>query len=94
MTFIQTPPALGNQFADDRALRSYLARTLPPDVLRDITPALSELGELAGGGLYRLQLADRLNEPVPTQWDARAPDASHAPPPTSSPTSTPTTPEP
>ena len=28
------------------------------------------MGELAGGQLYALQLADRLNEPVLTQWDA------------------------
>jgi alkylation response protein AidB-like acyl-CoA dehydrogenase len=29
-----------------------------------------EMGRLAGGDLYRMQLADRLNEPVLTQWDA------------------------
>ncbi len=29
-----------------------------------------EMGRLAGGELYELQLADRLNEPVLTQWDA------------------------
>ena len=28
------------------------------------------MGELAGGPLYAFQLADRLNEPVLTQWDA------------------------
>jgi alkylation response protein AidB-like acyl-CoA dehydrogenase len=28
------------------------------------------MGELAGGELYQLQLADRLNEPSLTQWDA------------------------
>jgi alkylation response protein AidB-like acyl-CoA dehydrogenase len=28
------------------------------------------MGELAGGELYAMQLADRLNEPVLTQWDA------------------------
>jgi acyl-CoA dehydrogenase len=68
--FHQTPPALGNQYQDDRALRSYLRRSLPPDVLREIEPALLEMGELAGGELYRLQLADRLHEPALTQWDA------------------------
>ncbi|HYP53223.1 MAG TPA: acyl-CoA dehydrogenase family protein, partial [Pyrinomonadaceae bacterium] len=70
MTFRQTPPSLGNQYEDDRVLRSYLARTLPPDVLREVAPALAEMGELAGGELYRMQLADRLNEPTLTQWDA------------------------
>ena len=70
MSFRQTPPALGNQYEDDRVLRSYLTRALPPEMLREIEPALSELGRLAGGDLYRLQLADRQNEPRLTQWDA------------------------
>src|SRR5438270_3802146 len=70
MTFSQQPPRLGNQYEDDRALRSYLKRTLAPDVLRDVEPSLAELGELAGGELYRVQLEDRLNEPRLTQWDA------------------------
>jgi len=39
-------------------------------MLREIEPSLIELGQLAGGELYRMQLADRLNEPVLTQWDA------------------------
>ena len=69
MTFIQVPPALGNQFDEDRVLRSYLARVLPDEVRRDVSPALSELGALAGGELYTLQLADRLNVPVLTPWD-------------------------
>jgi len=70
MTFIQQPPELGNQYSDDRVLRSYLARALPPAMLRDIEPGLMEMGGLAGRELYRAQLADRLNEPVLTQWDA------------------------
>src|SRR6185295_12106969 len=68
--FQQAPPALGNQYHDDRVLRSYLARVLPPDVLSDIEESLSEMGRLSGGELYELQLADRLNEPTLTQWDA------------------------
>jgi len=43
---------------------------LPPDVLSEVEPSLWEMGELAGGELYRLQLEDRLNEPRLTQWDA------------------------
>ena len=70
MPFIQAPPELGNQYTQDRVLRSYLARVLPPDVLEEIDGELRELGELAGGALYRMQLADRLNEPVHTPWDA------------------------
>ncbi|MGH8752486.1 MAG: acyl-CoA dehydrogenase family protein [Burkholderiales bacterium] len=68
--FIQLPPELGNQYGDDRVLRSYLVRALPPVMLRDIETGLMEMGGLAGRELYRAQLADRLNEPVLTQWDA------------------------
>ena len=70
MAFFQTPPSLGNQYDTDRVLRSYLARTLPPEVFRAIEPSLQEMGALAGGPLYQKQLADRLNEPTLTQWNA------------------------
>ena len=62
--FNQTPPQLGNQYDDDRVLRSYLKRVLPDDMRRQIEPSLRELGHLSGGDLYQMQLADRLNEPV------------------------------
>ncbi|MBM3342830.1 MAG: acyl-CoA dehydrogenase [Betaproteobacteria bacterium] len=68
--FIQAPPQLGNQFNADRVLRAYLSRTLPPQVLTEIEPTLTRMGELAGGELYQLQLVDRLNEPVHTPFDA------------------------
>jgi acyl-CoA dehydrogenase len=70
MPFQQTPPTLGNQYEDDPVLRSYLTRVLPCEMLREIEPALAEMGRLAGGELYQMQLADRLNEPTLTQWDA------------------------
>ncbi|WP_437522695.1 acyl-CoA dehydrogenase family protein [Sorangium sp. So ce726] len=70
MAFYQDPPTLGNQYDDDRVLRSYLARALPREVAASITPSLREMGELAGGRLYQLQLADRANEPKLTSWDA------------------------
>jgi acyl-CoA dehydrogenase len=70
MSFQQAPPKLGNQYEDDRVLRSYLARVLPADMRREVESSLSEMGRLAGADLYELQLADRLNEPVLTQWDA------------------------
>ena len=53
VAFFQAPPALGNQYRDDRVLRSYLARALPDDVRRAIEPALDEMGELAAGPLYQ-----------------------------------------
>src|SRR5512137_899595 len=68
--FTQAPPRLGNQFRDDPLLASWLARTIPAAVAAPLADELRELGELAGSHLYRLQLADRLNEPVLTQWDA------------------------
>jgi alkylation response protein AidB-like acyl-CoA dehydrogenase len=68
--FNQPPPALGNQYFDDRVLRSYLKRLLPPEVHHAVEPSLAAMGELAGGELYQMQLADRLNEPKLTQWDA------------------------
>ena len=68
--FQQAPPTLGNQYDDDRVLRSYLARVLEGDVLREVEESLTEMGRLAGADLYELQLADRMNEPTLTQWDA------------------------
>jgi acyl-CoA dehydrogenase len=70
VSFVQPPPELGNQYDDDRVLRSYLDRVLPPDVLDAVQPQLRALGELAGGELYCDQLSDRLNEPRLVQWDA------------------------
>ncbi len=68
--FNQAPPVLGNQFEEDRVLQSYLRRVLPLEVQTAVFPSLQTMGELAGGELYQLQLADRLNDPVLTQWDA------------------------
>ena len=69
MSFVQAPPALGNQYDADTALRSLLARLLPAAVLRDVEPGLRRMGGLSAE-LYPAQLADRLSEPVLTQWDA------------------------
>ena len=68
--FVQAAPQLGNQYRDDAFLRSYLQRKIPAAVLSTIAPELEQLGELAGGELYSLQLADRENEPTLVQWDA------------------------
>jgi acyl-CoA dehydrogenase len=68
--FQQHPPTLANQYADDRVLRSFLHRALPPAVLAQAAPELMDMGDHAGGELYQFQLADRRNEPTLTQWDA------------------------
>jgi len=67
--FNQSPPELGNQFAQDRVLQSYLRRRIPAEMLKQVKPTLSALGAWSGGEGYRLQLADRENEPQLTQWD-------------------------
>ena len=69
MSFIQSPPRLGNQFDDDALLQEYLCRVLSREVLKAETEHYRELGKLAGGELYDAMLADRLNEPTLTQWD-------------------------
>ncbi len=69
MAFYQDPPSLENQFVSDSLLQEHLARTLPPPLLAQVHESLHELGGLSGDRLYRMQLADRLNEPRLTQWD-------------------------
>jgi acyl-CoA dehydrogenase len=69
MPFFQEPPRLGNQFDDDPLLPSWIARHVPEAHHGDVATELHQLGDLAIE-LYGKQLADRLNEPVLTQWDA------------------------
>lgn len=70
MAFFQSPPALGNQYTTDRALRSYLGRALPPDVLAAVEPEFLEMGELSGGHFFALDARHRDDEPRLVQWDA------------------------
>ncbi len=70
MPFIQTPPALENQFDDDRVLKAYLARRIPGDAKARIEGELREMGEIASGELYASLHEGRLTEPELTQWDA------------------------
>ncbi|HLL24133.1 MAG TPA: acyl-CoA dehydrogenase family protein, partial [Kofleriaceae bacterium] len=67
MAFFQEPPRLGNQYDDDPLLPSWIARHVG-----DSDPVVEELRMLGGLAVeyYGKQLADRLNEPVLTQWDA------------------------
>jgi alkylation response protein AidB-like acyl-CoA dehydrogenase len=70
MAFFQTAPGLGNQWDDDPLVREYLERVVPAELLGPGQDELRHLGELSGGELYLAQLADRLNEPELTAWDA------------------------
>ncbi len=45
--FFQEGPSIGNQYDEDRVLRSYLRRRLPAEVLAEIEPGLRRLGERA-----------------------------------------------
>lgn len=68
MEFFQTPPSLGNQYADDRVLRSHLKRVLPPSLLAEIEPSLETLGALSGGPLYERSLTEYRDEPSLVHW--------------------------
>lgn len=67
--FLQDPPRLANQWNDDALLRSWLARTVDPDVRRDIEPELAEMGALAAGRLHELATQHRLDEPEHLPFD-------------------------
>ena len=69
MSFIQTPPALGNQYEQDRVLRSFLRRRLPAAVLAAITPSLVRMGARAVGDLAAAAVASYGEEPTLVQWD-------------------------
>jgi acyl-CoA dehydrogenase len=70
MAFFQEPPALGNTFTNDDALRAYLARVLPDEMRRAVEPELEAMGALAVGKLGELARAHRGEEPTLVQWDA------------------------
>ncbi|HSB35615.1 MAG TPA: acyl-CoA dehydrogenase family protein, partial [Thermoanaerobaculia bacterium] len=68
--FFQEPPRPpGNTWASDPYLRGYLARRLPPDVLRAAEPVLAETGRLAGGPLQDLLASNPDAEPTLTSFD-------------------------
>jgi acyl-CoA dehydrogenase len=70
MSFYQDAPVLGNQYDDDVFAQQYIARVLPEAVRTQVIPQYRELGALAAGPLYQFHLADRLHEPVHTEWNA------------------------
>ena len=69
MTFLQSPPVLSNQYFDDRVLRSYLRRVLPPTVLNAVESDFVDLGEYAASA-WSLARSRSRSEPKLTQWDA------------------------
>ncbi len=69
MSFVQAPPVLNNQYLDDRVLRSYLRRILPPATLAAIESDLTDLGEFAVTAWSQARSRDPA-EPRLTQWNA------------------------
>ncbi|HEU4564708.1 MAG TPA: acyl-CoA dehydrogenase family protein [Gemmatimonadaceae bacterium] len=61
--FYQSPPALGNQYTEDRALRAVLGRLLPGALLAAAEPGLATLGERAVGDI--LEAGDRAESEPP-----------------------------
>jgi len=70
MDFFQDPPRLGNQYDGDLMLRSWLERTLPDPVRREVEPELREMGELAATSLFDASMRGRRDEPELVPYDA------------------------
>lgn len=69
MDFVQAAPILGNQYHEDRVLRSYLERVLPRDVHASIDPDLADLGAHAASA-WAAARVQAPSAPVLTRWDA------------------------
>jgi len=69
MPFVQAPPVLSNQYLDDRVLRSYLRRVLPPVTLHAVESDLTDLGEYAATAWMQAQARER-SEPKLTHFNA------------------------
>jgi alkylation response protein AidB-like acyl-CoA dehydrogenase len=67
--FHQTPPALGNQYDDDRVLRSWLRRALPAELFAELEPDLRRLGERAAGDILGLGEAAEVEPPRHVPFD-------------------------
>ncbi|RUR28363.1 acyl-CoA dehydrogenase family protein [Legionella qingyii] len=52
--FFQTPPHLGNQYDEDRVLKTYLEWKLPSSMLMEIKPELYRLGQRVIEDIYKL----------------------------------------
>lgn len=67
--FFQRPPALGNQFDDDRVLRTYLEWKLPQNLLKEWEPDLRRMGLRAVTDIYQLGLEAELTPPRHIPYD-------------------------
>ena len=69
MPFLQAAPMLNNQYLDDRVLRSYLRRVLPPAVLGAVESDFTDLGEFAAAAWVQAR-SRQPSEPKLTHWNA------------------------
>jgi alkylation response protein AidB-like acyl-CoA dehydrogenase len=67
--FFQSPPTLGNQYDEDRVLRSWLRRVLPREMLAAVEPELRRLGERAVGDILALGEAAEADPPRHVPYD-------------------------
>jgi alkylation response protein AidB-like acyl-CoA dehydrogenase len=67
--FFQRPPRLGNQYDDDRVLRSWLRRVLPHEMIAEVEPELRRLGERAAGDILALGEAAEAEPPRHVPYD-------------------------
>lgn len=67
--FFQTPPKLGNQYDEDRLLKSYLKWKLPSGVLLEIQPELQRLGQRVTADIFELGQAAEASPPELVQFD-------------------------
>lgn len=67
--FFQTGPTIGNQYDEDRLLRSYLKRRLPPAIFAEIEPGLRKLGGRAVTDIWDMGVQAEAQEPVHVPYD-------------------------
>jgi acyl-CoA dehydrogenase len=70
--FFQQAPRLRDEWEDDLALRRYLERALPPEVLEEVAPSLAEMGHLAANDLkaWSDEMDSAAHEPRLRPFDA------------------------
>lgn len=69
--FFQEAPSLGNQYEDDPVLRSFLQRSLPPDILAEIEPDLRRMGERTASDILRLGQEAEAHPPRHVPYDSQ-----------------------
>lgn len=67
--FFQIPPALGNQYDEDRVLKSYLEWKLPHPIFIELQPELHQLGERVITDIYQLGLRAEAEPPRHIPYD-------------------------